>query len=204
MAEIYKIQKYIKNFEDFNWSDLDLFQKTTIAYHILDISLLAKNFHRSVRNKGVINGEDKKFSKAQHDRDEISSLIIIKLTLKYLEESPWMTLNQIIHFCKSKGGKFVELSRDTYERRVSSLCLSGEIEKIHIKELKDDDIAKISHTRNFKYAYKVSREVNEIHRKGEYNVAKAAPLDNFLLNMINIINTLPQNIRSELLEKIKD
>ena len=87
MAEIYKIQKYIKNFEDFNWSDLDLYQKTTIAYHILDISLLAKNFHRSVRNKGVINGEDKKFSKAQHDRDEISSLIIIKLTLKYLEES---------------------------------------------------------------------------------------------------------------------
>ena len=115
-----------------------------------------------------------------------------------------MTLNQIIHFCKSKGGKFVELSRDTYERRVSSLCLSGEIEKIHIKELKDDDIAKISHTRNFKYAYKVSREANEIHRKGEYNVAKAAPLDNFLINMINIINTLPKNIRSELIEKIKD
>ena len=204
MAEIYKIKKYIQNFEDFNWSDLDLYQKTTIAYHILDISLLAKNFHRSVRNKGVINGNDKKFSKAQHDRDEISSLIIIKLTLKSFEDNPWMTLNQIIHFCKSKGGKFVELSRDTYERRVSSLCSSGEIEKIHIKELKDEDIIKISHTRNFKYVYKVSREANEIHRKGEYNVAKAAPLDNFLLNMINVINTLPKNIRSELLEKIKD
>ena len=204
MAEIYKIKKYVKNFEDFNWSDLDLYQKSAIAYHLLDISLLSKNFHRSVRNKGVISGNNKSFSKAQRDRDEISSLIIIKLTLKSFEDNPWMTLNQIIHFCKSKGGKFVELSRDTFERRVSSLCLSGELEKTHINKLSKPDIAKISHTRNFKYAYKVSREANEIHRKGEYNVAKAAPLDNFLLNMINIINTLPQNIRSELLEKIKD
>ena len=204
MAEIYKIQKYVKNYEDFNWSDLDLYQKTTIAYHILDISLLSKNFHRSVRNKGIINGKSKKLSKAQHDRDEISSLLIIKLTLKSFEENPWMTLNQIIHFCKSKGGRFAELSRDTYERRVSSLCLSGEIEKIHIKKLQESDIAKISHIRNFKYAYKVSTEVNEIHREGEYNVAKAAPLDNFLINIINIINLLPKNVRADLLENIKD
>mgnify|MGYP001216749376 FL=1 len=204
MAEIYKIKKYVKNFEDINWSDLDLYQKTTIAYHILDISLLAKNFHRTIRENGVIEGKDKKFSKAQHDRDEISSLIIIKLTLKSFDENPWMTLNQIIHFCKSKGGKFVELSRDTYERRVSSLCISGEIEKTHINKLKEQDIAKISHIRNFKYAYKVSTEANEIHRKGEYNVAKAAPLDNFLQNIINIINTFPANIKSELVEKIKD
>ncbi len=204
MAEIYKIKKYVKNFEDFNWSDLDLYQKSAIAYHLLDISLLSKNFHRSVRNKGVISGNNKSFSKAQHDRDEISSLIIIKLTLKSFEDNPWMTLNQIIHFCKSKGGKFVELSRDTFERRVSSLCLSGELEKTHINKLSKSDIAKISHTRNFKYAFKVSIEANEIHRKGEYNVAKAAPLDNFLLNIINIINILPKNIRSELLEKIKD
>ena len=204
MAEIYKIKKYVKNFEDFNWSDLDLYQKSAIAYHLLDISLLSKNFHRSVRNKGVISGNNKSFSKAQRDRDEISSLIIIKLTLKSFEDNPWMTLNQIIHFCKSKGGKFVELSRDTFERRVSSLCLSGELEKTHINKLSKPDIAKISHTRNFKYAFKVSIEANEIHRKGEYNVAKAAPLDNFLLNIINIINILPRNIRSELLEKIKD
>lgn len=204
MAEIYKIKKYVKNFEDFNWSDLDLYQKSAIAYHLLDISLLSKNFHRSVRNKGVISGNNKSFSKAQRDRDEISSLIIIKLTLKSFEDNPWMTLNQIIHFCKSKGGKFVELSRDTFERRVSSLCLSGELEKTHINKLSKPDIAKISHTRNFKYAFKVSIEANEIHRKGEYNVAKAAPLDNFLLNIINIINILPKNIRSELLEKIKD
>ena len=204
MAEIYKIQKYVKNYEDFNWSDLDLYQKTTIAYHILDISLLSKNFHRSVRNKGIINGKSKKLSKAQHDRDEISSLLIIKLTLKTFEENPWMTLNQIIHFCKSKGGRFAELSRDTYERRVSSLYLSGEIEKIHIKKLQESDIAKISHIRNFKYAYKISTEVNEIHREGEYNVAKAAPLDNFLINIINIINLLPKNVRADLLENIKD
>ena len=204
MAEIYKIKKYVKNFEDFNWSDLDLYQKSAIAYHLLDISLLSKNFHRSVRNKGVISGNNKSFSKAQRDRDEISSLIIIKLTLKSFEDNPWMTLNQIIHFCKSKGGKFVELSRDTFERRVSSLCLSGELEKTHINKLSKPDIAKISHTRNFKYAFKVSIEANEIHRKGEYNVAKAAPLDNFLLHIINIINILPRNIRSELLEKIKD
>jgi len=204
LAEIYKIKKYVKNFEDFNWSDLDLYQKSAIAYHLLDISLLSKNFHRSVRNKGVISGNNKSFSKAQRDRDEISSLIIIKLTLKSFEDNPWMTLNQIIHFCKSKGGKFVELSRDTFERRVSSLCLSGELEKTHINKLSKPDIAKISHTRNFKYAFKVSIEANEIHRKGEYNVAKAAPLDNFLLNIINIINILPKNIRSELLEKIKD
>ena len=204
MAEIYKIKKYVKNFEDFNWSDLDLYQKSTIAYHLLDISLLSKNFHRSVRDKGVISGKNKSLSKAQRDRDEISSLIIIKLTLKSFEDNPWMTLNQIIHFCKSKGGKFVELSRDTFERRVSSLCLSGELEKTHINKLSKPDIAKISHTRNFKYAFKVSIEANEIHRKGEYNVAKAAPLDNFLLNIINIINILPKNIRSELLEKIKD
>jgi len=204
LAEIYKIQKYVKNYEDFNWSDLDLYQKTTIAYHILDISLLSKNFHRSVRNKGIINGKSKKLSKAQHDRDEISSLLIIKLTLKTFEENPWMTLNQIIHFCKSKGGRFAELSRDTYERRVSSLYLSGEIEKIHIKKLQESDIAKISHIRNFKYAYKISTEVNEIHREGEYNVAKAAPLDNFLINIINIINLLPKNVRADLLENIKD
>jgi len=204
LAEIYKIKKYVKNFEDFNWSDLDLYQKSAIAYHLLDISLLSKNFHRSVRNKGVISGNNKSFSKAQRDRDEISSLIIIKLTLKSFEDNPWMTLNQIIHFCKSKGGKFVELSRDTFERRVSSLCLSGELEKTHINKLSKSDIAKISHTRNFKYAFKVSIEANEIHRKGEYNVAKAAPLDNFLLNIINIINILPKDIRSELLEKIKD
>ena len=204
MAEIYKIKKYVKNFEDFNWSDLDLYQKSAIAYHLLDISLLSKNFHRTVRNKGVISGNNKSFSKAQRDRDEISSLIIIKLTLKSFEDNPWMTLNQIIHFCKSKGGKFVELSRDTFERRVSSLCLSGELEKTHINKLSKLDIAKISHTRNFKYAFKVSIEANEIHRKGEYNVAKAAPLDNFLLNIINIINILPKNIRSELLEKIKN
>ncbi len=203
MSEIYKIREYIKNYEDIDWSDLDLYQKSAIAYHIFDISLLAKNFHRSIRNQGIVSGKNKKLSKAQHDRDEISTLLIIKLTLKSFEENPWMTLNQIIHFCKSKGGRFSELSRDTYERRVTSLCLSGEIDKVNIKELKESDIAKISHTRNFKYAFKVSPEVNEIHRIGDYNVAKAAPLDNFLINIVNIINLLPKDARSDLLKNIK-
>ena len=61
-----------------------------------------------------------------------------------------------------------------------------------------------SFIRNFKYTYKVSTEDNEIYREREYNVAKATPLNNFLINIINIVNLLTKDVRADLLENIKD
>ena len=106
MSEYYQIDEKLNYFRDLRWEDLSLYEKTAIADSILDISLLSKNFHRSVREEGVIKGEFDSLSKAQHDRDEISSMIIIKMTLQSFEDSPWLSLHQLIHYFKSKGGKF--------------------------------------------------------------------------------------------------
>ena len=104
MVEYYNINEKLNYFKDLRWEDLSLYEKTAIADSILDISLLSKNFYISVREEGVIRGELDSLSKAQHDRDEISSMIIIKMTLQSFEDSPWLSLHQLIHYFKSKGG----------------------------------------------------------------------------------------------------
>ena len=203
MTEYYQIDKKLNYFRDLRWEDLSLYEKTAIADSILDISLLSKNFHRSVREEGVIQGEFDSLSKAQHDRDEISSMIIIKMTLQSFENSPWLSLHQIIHYFKSKGGKFSLLSRDTFERRVASLCKTGELEKVNVKDLSDEELKKIAHNKTFKFVYKISSKVNKIHETGEYTVAKAAPLDKFLNAIIDIIQLLPDDAKEIIIKNIK-
>ena len=203
MSEYYQIDEKLNYFRDLRWEDLSLYEKTAIADSILDISLLSKNFHRSVREEGVIQGDFDSLSKAQHDRDEISSMIIIKMTLQSFEDSPWLSLHQLIHYFKSKGGKFYSLSRDTFERRVASLCRSGELEKVNIKKLSEDELSKIAHNTTFKYVYKISTKVNKIHEKGDYQVAKAAPLDKFLNAIIDIIQLLPEDANDTIIKNIK-
>ena len=176
MTEFYQINQRLKYIKDLGWEDLSLYEKSAITESIVDIALLSKNFHRSVRKKGVIDQNstkdyDEGLSRPQRDRDEISSMIIIKMTLQSFENSPWLSLHQIIHYFKSKGGKFSLLSRDTFERRVASLCNTGELEKVNVKDLSDEELKKIAHNKTFKFVYKISSKVNKIHETGEYTVA---------------------------------
>ena len=208
MTEFYQINQRLKYIKDFGWEDLSLYEKSAITESIVDIALLSKNFHRSVRKKGVIDQDstkdyDEGLSRPQRDRDEISSMIIIKMTLQSFENSPWLSLHQIIHYFKSKGGKFSLLSRDTYERRVASLCKTGELEKVNVKNLSDEELKKIAHNKTFKYVYKISSKVNKIHETGEYTVAKAAPLDKFLNAIIDIIQLLPDDAKEIIIKNIK-
>ena len=85
------------------------------------------------------------------------------MTLQSFEISPWLSLHQIIHYFKSKGGKFSSLSRDTFERRVSSLCETGELEKVNVRDLPSEELNKISHNKTFKFVYRISSKVNKIH-----------------------------------------
>ena len=203
MVKYYHINEKLNYFGDLSWEDLPLCKRTAIADSILDISLLSKNFYISVREEGVIRGELDSLSKAQHDRDEISSMIIIKMTLQSFEDSPWLSLQQLIHYFKFKGGEFFSLSRDTFERRVASLCKSGELDKVNIKKLSEDELSKIAHNTTFKYVYKISTKANKIHKKGDYQVTKAAPLDKFLNAIIDIIQLLPDDAKDTIIKNIK-
>ena len=208
MTEFYQINEKLNYIKDLGWEDLTLYEKSAITESIVDIALLSKNFHRSVRERGVIDKDNNKdyyegLSRPQRDRDEISSMIIIKMTLQSFENSPWLCLNQIIHYFKSKGGKFSSLSRDTFERRVSSLCETGELEKVSVKDLSDEELEKIAHNKTFRFVYKISSEVNKIHENGEYTVAKAAPLDKFLNAIIDIIQLLPDDAKNTIIKNIK-
>ena len=208
MTEFYQINQRPKYIKDLGWEDLSLYEKSAITESIVDIALLSKNFHRSVRKKGVIDKNstkdfDEGLSRPQRDRDEISSMIIIKMTLQSFENSPWLSLHQIIHYFKSKGGKFSLLSRDTFERRVASLCKTGELEKVNVKDLSDEELKKIAHNKTFKFVYKISSKVNKIHETGEYTVAKAAPLDKFLNAIIDIIQLLPDDAKEIIIKNIK-
>ena len=208
MTEFYQINQRLKYIKDLGLEDLSLYEKSAITESIVDIALLSKNFHRSVRKKGVIDKNstkdfDEGLSRPQRDRDEISSMIIIKMTLQSFENSPWLSLHQIIHYFKSKGGKFSLLSRDTFERRVASLCKTGELEKVNVKDLSDEELKKIAHNKTFKFVYKISSKVNKIHETGEYTVAKAAPLDKFLNAIIDIIQLLPDDAKEIIIKNIK-
>ena len=207
MPENYHINEKTNYFKNLRWKDLSLYKKSAIADAILNISLLSKNFHRSVRDEGVINESifhelEDSFFKAQPERDEISSMIIIKMTLQLFEVSPWLNLNQIIYYLKSKGGRFTSLSRDTFERRVSSLCNGGELEKTKLKSLPNSEIKKISFNKTFKYVYRISPKANKIYEMGSYNVEKAAPLDKFLNSIISIIQLLPEDAKKTIIKSI--
>ena len=100
MTEFYQINERLKYIKDLGWEDLSLYEKSAITESIVDIALLSKNFHRSIREKGVIDQDsykdcDEGLSRPQRDRDEISSMIIIKMTLQSFEISPWLSLHQI-------------------------------------------------------------------------------------------------------------
>jgi len=208
LTEFYQINERLKYIKDLGWEDLSLYEKSAITESIVDIALLSKNFHRSIREKGVIDQDsykdcDEGLSRPQRDRDEISSMIIIKMTLQSFEISPWLSLHQIILYFKSKGGKFSSLSRDTFERRVSSLCETGELEKVNVRDLPSEELNKISHNKTFKFVYRISSKVNKIHETGEYTVAKAAPLDKFLNAIIDIIQLLPDDAKNTIIKNIK-
>ena len=91
MTEFYQINERLKYIKDLGWEDLSLYEKSAITESIVDIALLSKNFHRSIREKGVIDQDsykdydDEGLSRPQRDRDEISSMIIIKMIFSLLK-----------------------------------------------------------------------------------------------------------------------
>ena len=66
----------------------------------------------------------------------------------------------------------------------------------------EEELKKISHNRTFKYVYKSSSEALQVYKSGFTTAARVAPLEEFINDMIDVINLMPDEKKEKILKRI--
>lgn len=184
------------------WESFDTEQQCLIWDKIFNIRQKYDYTFIYIQNEGIAPEFGKKYSIPQKERDVLCSILITKFASIADLESPWLTMQQVINFIHSKDHSFENLSRDTINRKIDLLCQSGEIKKTKAKSLTEEELKKISHNRTFKYVYKSSSEALQVYKSGFTTAARVAPLEEFINDMIDVINLMPDEKKEKILKRI--
>lgn len=111
-------------------------------------------------------------------------------------------MNSIIHYIRSKGGKYSNISRDTVNRRINKLIFEKVINKVSTNDINEKELSKISHNRTFNYVYTANDEyINVLKNLKNY---PPAPLNDFINYVTDFISNLPEEKIDEIQKKIKE
>ena len=136
------------------------------------------------------------------EHDSVSTMIKVKILSSYETNCKWTTMNSIIHYIRSKGGKYSNISRDTINRRINKLISEKVIKKISTNDINEKELSKISHNRTFNFVYAANDEyINVLKNLKNY---PPAPLDDFINHVTDFISNLPEEKRNEIQKKISE
>ncbi len=183
------------------WADLSLESRFKIVESLTSIYIgyqsiaLGSDAQLKISDKNKIGAPIK-------EHDSVSTMIKVKILSSYETNCKWTNMNSIIHYIRSKGGKYSNISRDTVNRRINKLIFEKVIKKVSTNDIDEKELSKISHNRTFNFVYVANDEyINVLKNLKNY---PPAPLDNFINHVTDFISNLPEEKIDEIQKKIKE
>ena len=192
-----------KNITDniIGWGSLSLQNRCKILESLTNIYVGYQSI--ALGSADLLKTSDKnKIGAPIKEHDSVSTMIKVKILSSYETNCKWTTMNSIIHYIRSKGGKYSNISRDTVNRRINKLIFEKVIKKVSTNDINEKELSKISHNRTFNFVYAANDEyINVLKNLKNY---PPAPLDNFINHVTDFISNLPEEKIDEIQKKIKE
>jgi len=192
-----------KNITDniIGWESLSLQNRCKILESLTNIYVGYQSI--ALGSADLLKTSDKnKIGAPIKEHDSVSTMIKVKILSSYETNCKWTTMNSIIHYIRSKGGKYSNISRDTINRRINKLISEKVIKKISTNDINEKELSKISHNRTFNFVYAANDEyINVLKNLKNY---PPAPLDDFINHVTDFISNLPEEKRNEIQKKISE
>ena len=193
--------KNINNNSRIGWSDLPLEARFKIVESLTNIYISYQSIALGSVDPIEVC-EKNKTGAPTKKHDSVSTMIKVKILSSYETNCKWTNMNSIIHYIRSKGGKYSNISRDTVNRRINKLIFEKVINKVSTNDINEKELSKISHNRTFNYVYTANDEyINVLKNLKNY---PPAPLDNFINHVTDFISNLPEEKIDEIQKKIKE
>ena len=193
--------KNINNNSRIGWSDLSLEARFRIVESLTNIYISYQSIALGSADPIEVS-EKNKTGAPTKKHDSVSTMIKVKILSSYETNCKWTNMNSIIHYIRSKGGKYSNISRDTVNRRINKLIFEKVIKKVSTNDINEKELSKISHNRTFNFVYAANDEyINVLKNLKNY---PPAPLDNFINHVTDFISNLPEEKIDEIQKKIKE
>ena len=161
--------KNINNNSRIGWSDLSLEARFRIVESLTNIYISYQSIALGSADPIEVS-EKNKTGAPTKKHDSVSTMIKVKILSSYETNCKWTNMNSIIHYIRSKGGKYSNISRDTVNRRINKLIFEKVIKKVSTNDIDEKELSKISHNRTFNFVYVANDEyINVLKNLKNYN-----------------------------------